>query len=746
MKKDDQYLIDAIKNFRRQTAIKDNLVYVITDSEIDMNYAYYLLVNGKIVEKIRYGTETKCCFSTSVLETDSDISVKFFYKDKNKKVASIIESLKVEPKEETVRYLSDDEFLNDCLKKLKNNEVDTVQLALESRYEDFNDKLRSHRYVQLINFAKNNNYRESNLQIISKHAVLLHEDRYTLVAHAGISIENGNIREANQIIEKLEKEYNFEPEKIIALRKKMNLNESIRISKEVKLDEPYEIKNILKESYVLLDKKMYSFDVELGEFYFNFKAFNDQNEVKDNSALISLHLYDEYGTALLPIDSFPVNQNVGPYIYIESGASTNPIFNEFVIEINDPKAAKLELYFHAWKKEVKTYIEDSLNVSFLENNNTETKLQGVYGFIEELKPEDKVILLYTTAPYVEHETLELRPNRMAKEYIKLGYKVIFFSFSRVPEELAKPQKYDGHLYQCLFEDIVNVSSFISHKKFREKIFICSSFPGVLALTTMNKLKLNSWKLVYEIRDDMEEFNRVGYSKWYDSKLETAVIKIADKVITVSPRLAQKAKVMAGIAIDSSQKVIVIQNAAPDALIDKTKYLRTIEVARERNASNRVGYIGHLTPAWFDWSLIINSAKLNPDIVYEIIGHGTPKGLDLPSNIVCLGPKTHDEFIEISRGWRVGLIPFIKSPLTYGVDPNKIYEYLSVGLMVVTADMGSVRQCPATYVYEKDNEFNDLLNQVLNTNYTENIVKKIQDYVSHARWSLRASELLKEILV
>lgn len=502
--------------------------------------------------------------------------------------------------------------------------------------------------------------------------------------------------------------------------------------------------NEVLEGYELVNEQKYIFDVGLGKFYFDFKAFNLKDDSINNAALIGINLLDNEGNYLMPLDDLPINKSIGSYIYVESSEFKNPKFNEIILNITDSNVKKIELQFFPWKKEIEIYIEKEINTNYIEGNKEETIGTGVENFIKTLTTDDKVILLYTTAPYIEHETLELRPNRMAKEYMNLGYKVIFFSFSRVPENLVNPPKYNNCLYQCLYEDVIRVTSLISDKKLLDKIFICSSFPDILALTTMNKLKLNNWKLVYEVRDDMEEFNRVGYSKWYNSKLEIAVVKTADKVITVSPRLAQKMRVMAAINDSSKDKVQVIQNAAPDNLIDKTKYLRTMDAANKRNSSQIIGYIGHLTAAWFDWTLIINSAKSNPSINYEIIGHGMPKNIDLPENIIYLGPKTHDEFIEISKRWRAGLIPFIKSPLTYGVDPNKVYEYLAVGLMVLTADMGSVKECPATYVYDDAVEFEASLKQIFSTSYKKNTINEIKRYVQSSRWSLRAEKLLEGI--
>lgn len=514
------------------------------------------------------------------------------------------------------------------------------------------------------------------------------------------------------------------------------------LSQDVKILNRKSSENKMLEGYELVNRQKYLFDVGLGKFYFDFKAFNLKDQEINNAALVSVNVLDADGNYLMPLEDLPINKNVGSYIYIDSNISSDPVFNEIILDITDKNIKKIELQFLPWKKEVEVYIEKNINPKYIERQTESSEVVSIERFIDNLKNSDKVILLYTTAPYIEHETLELRPNRMAKEYMNLGYKVIFFSFSRVPNDLVSPPKYNNFLYQCLYEDVVKVTSLISNKELKEKIFVCSSFPDILALTTMNKLKLNNWKLVYEVRDDMEEFNRVGYSKWYNSKLEIAVIKTADKVITVSPRLAQKVKVMAALNEHSKSKVQVIQNAAPDILIDKTKYLRTMKVASERNESQIIGYIGHLTPAWFDWSLIINSAKSNPTINYEIIGHGMPKNIDLPDNISYLGPKTHDEFIEISRRWRAGLIPFIKSPLTYGVDPNKVYEYLAVGLMVLTADMGSVKECPATYVYDNSNEFDVLLKEIFHTSYRRVIINDINKYIQSSRWSLRSEKLLE----
>ena len=236
---------------------------------------------------------------------------------------------------------------------------------------------------------------------------------------------------------------------------------------------------------------------------------------------------------------------------------------------------------------------------------------------------------------------------------------------------------------------------------------------------------------------MEEFNRVGYSKWFEPELERQVVQRVDSIATVSPRLAEKMSIISR----GTASPVVIQNAAPPALIAKGATLRTPQALASRLDHRVIGYMGHLTDSWFDWDLLITCALANPDLQFEIIGHGLPKNLDLPENITHLGPRTHDEFLDICRRWLVGLIPFQPTPLTYAVDPNKIYEYLAAGLRTVTAPMGSVALCPSTYVYERPEDFPSTLRRAVEEEFSEHELQIINEYVVGAGWENRARTLV-----
>jgi len=53
------------------------------------------------------------------------------------------------------------------------------------------------------------------------------------------------------------------------------------------------------------------------------------------------------------------------------------------------------------------------------------------------------------------------------------------------------------------------------------------------------------------------------------------------------------------------------------------------------------------------------------------------------NLFWLGPKPYAEVPSIVRAFRVGLIPFLRTPLTEAVNPVKLYEYAAAGVPCVT---------------------------------------------------------------
>ncbi|MEE2524666.1 hypothetical protein [Pseudarthrobacter sp. J47] len=455
---------------------------------------------------------------------------------------------------------------------------------------------------------------------------------------------------------------------------------------------------------------------------------------KDASALLTFSFRDENGAPVQPRGTSSIHPKLGAYTYLALGNPNEPAETKVTVDV-PPASRYLHVSGVPWKHGRQVFAASQVKVhSALNNQDTIRTVEAeIEDFVKSIPLNDELIVLYTTAPPLGHQTLSLRPNRLAKEYEKLGKWIVFVPFSKVPRgtEVVSPTT-----RQVSREHLSSFLEYASARIGKNNIFVCSSFPDIQAIVAADYLHLRDWRVVYEVRDDMEEFNRVGYSKWFNPLLEQRMAVQADNVITVSPRLAAKMNILSGRS-DS----IVIPNGVSPELVARAAHLRTKEEYTARDASSIIGYIGHLTPSWFDWSLVNSTAEKHPEWTFEIIGHGIPDGLYLPENVMFLGPRSHEEFVEISSRWKVGLIPFKASTLTYAVDPNKIYEYLAVGLRVVTAAMGSVASCPATHIYDHRSEFELQLQEAMDREMTELEQEEIDRFLSDVLWSERAKTML-----
>lgn len=458
----------------------------------------------------------------------------------------------------------------------------------------------------------------------------------------------------------------------------------------------------------------------------------------DRAALMRVVLLDADGDAVLPIADLPVHPTMGQYQYIDS--DTWPATSSTTITVAVPQQAETVAFLGvAWRKEIDLFFVGDPEITLSHDGDGDVQdlpsVASLMGdFLSRIPDDEDLIVLHTTAPDLHHPTLALRPNRLTREYLKKGAWVVFFPFSSVT---PGAEIVGSH---CIQLSRSQMSEFLAAATRRRtggrNVFICSSFPDVVAVGAMDLVRIHGWRTVYEVRDDMEEFNRVGYSKWFHPQLETQVARTVDQVISVSPRLAAKMALLRG----STTGVTVVPNAVDGDFVKSAEGNRSLTAYRERSQSTTVGYIGHLTPSWFDWQLLLSTAADLPGVTFEIIGHGAPV-MDLPPNVLLLGPRTHDEFLVIAQGWKAGLIPFKPSTLTFAVDPNKIYEYLAAGLRTVTAQMGSVDLCPSTYVYDSRDMFHETLIAALEGPFERDEIDAIEEFLVDSTWESRSTSML-----
>jgi len=105
---------------------------------------------------------------------------------------------------------------------------------------------------------------------------------------------------------------------------------------------------------------------------------------------------------------------------------------------------------------------------------------------------------------------------------------------------------------------------------------------------------------------------------------------------------------------------------------------------------RLGYAGALA-AWIDFDVFASLAAAFPHasvvLVGPVVGSATPlhQLREAHPNVHWLGSVPHEELPHYVACMDVCLIPFRATPLTRGVNPNKLYEYFALGKPVVSTD-------------------------------------------------------------
>lgn len=449
-----------------------------------------------------------------------------------------------------------------------------------------------------------------------------------------------------------------------------------------------------------------------------------------SSGPLAVKFLDTERIELMPSGQLAQHSKFGPIVLLNGDVDA---YQTTIVDMTVPERARyLSIEGLDWSEKTADIVGNMTVEAIAERDLT------VEEFIATVPSDDKLYVVDTTAPPMGHETLGLRPNNLSLAAINKSHWVIFLPFSSLQEFPAHPAE---KLYQVPRTDVDKLWGAL--RKYRtntDDTYICSSFPSFESLTTAYDLRRLGWQVVYEVRDDMEEFNRVGYSKWYRPVLEQKMLAMADKVVSVSRALDEKMAVMQ----PNLRSHTVIPNGVRQSVIDDGEDLRDIGAVHKRENSRTVGYVGHLTDSWFDWPLLISAAQALPNIRFEIVGHGMPERLSLPPNVLFLGPKTHEELRVIVEDWKVGLIPFKDIPLTHSVDPNKIYEYFAWGLRCVTVQMGSVDSYPWTRVYQDLESFIEHILWGVEVPVTAENLEELEYFVEGMSWASRLEDMLSFI--
>lgn len=288
-------------------------------------------------------------------------------------------------------------------------------------------------------------------------------------------------------------------------------------------------------------------------------------------------------------------------------------------------------------------------------------------------------IIVVTSPTIFDETYNQRITSISKVFSVMGFLVVYLAWRWSKKETipSSGEFVYKNIIQLPYDYMTEcMEGFFKHferEEIRKLFFI--EFPHPEFLKAIFHAKDRGFTVIYEIIDHWGEFNKVGQAPWYQRNVEELTVLNADLITCINETLAAEFSDLRG-------DILIVPNAL-DLSIHKERIERT-EKAKGKGIINLI-YWGHLTPAWFDWDLVLSVAKERKDFKFHIIGYGEPENIrnNLPENVVFYGKIPPRELINYVRDKDVAIIPFKRSKLASAVDPIKLYEYQYYGLPVVT---------------------------------------------------------------
>ncbi|MDP3722449.1 MAG: ElyC/SanA/YdcF family protein [Candidatus Omnitrophota bacterium] len=162
----------------------------------------------------------------------------------------------------------------------------------------------------------------------------------------------------------------------------------------------------------------------------------------------------------------------------------------------------------------------------------------------------------------------------------------------------------------------------------------------------------------------------------------------------------------------------------------------------------VGYIGGIRKE-LDQGLLQAVAARLPQVTFVMVGPMQTEVSHLTaSNIVFLGPRTHEELPHYIKRFQAGLIPYAINEYTAHIYPAKLNEYLAMGIPVVATDLPEIRRFnmehgEVVHVAHDAEEFGRAVLRALEPSPLEEITRRIE-IAKQNSWDARIAKMAELI--
>ena len=336
------------------------------------------------------------------------------------------------------------------------------------------------------------------------------------------------------------------------------------------------------------------------------------------------------------------------------------------------------------------------------------------------------IFIFATVPYYDVGGGQ-RSAQLAKIFNKMGFNIFYIYAFECSEDnvpfMSIPVSYHKNVKNVSYDEIDMYAR-------KNDIFIfeapTKAFNQFLALA-----KLKKCKFVYENIDNWE--TSLG-SILFDRETLENMIREADMIVATAQKLVEQTENYVKKYSDEKKKVYYLPNAVDDELFDPRKnYEKPNDlILGEKNLL----YYGSLWGEWFDWEIIKNLAKDKTVSITLIGDYSGIKNIveEMPENVHFLGLKKQTDLPSYLKYVDYAILPFKPGEISDYVSPLKIFEYISMGKIILTTNLPDIQKYPNIYSSNNINKWNEIIN-------TKIEVKEWDTFITKNNWYARCTDIL-----
>lgn len=339
-----------------------------------------------------------------------------------------------------------------------------------------------------------------------------------------------------------------------------------------------------------------------------------------------------------------------------------------------------------------------------------------------LQNQKKLLVFYPT--YDWNIPLHQRPQHFASEFARAGY-LVFFCTPNLYDKVQGYQEIESGLY------LTNQYKTLIRKA---DIAVGYATDPNFSFKSLKKILKNVDTFVYDYLDEMHVDLNGKETKDLKARHVHAVTH-SKTIVSVSAK--SLAKNVINLGTDS--ELLYLPNAC--------NYKHFEHSAKNDSKQIIIGYFGAIA-SWLDFELVMKMAERFEKYKIRIIGQdydGSLSNYDLLSfpNIEILPPIDYTK-LPIEAKFDIGILPFRINAITLSTSPIKIFEYLAMGLPVVSVDLPECREIPGVQIGKSHNDFLNKVNSAIETLGDSALEESRKNYAKSQTWEHRVSKLVSAI--